>query len=272
MSDGLLKDAALQRVRDMLVEAHWTRKREASGNPLLRRGAKYFSQNDEDGILLEVFRRMGLKEGVFVEIGVGNGLENNSLIALFCGWRGLWIDAGELAFAVPNGGPLVFRQAWVTRENCASIVGEGLRALGGQPANLLSIDVDGNDFYVLQALLEAGQRPEVVIAEYNGKFPPPIRWTIPYDAAHRWDLTDYQGASLQLLVDLMRDHGYRLVACNITGANAFFVREAHAGRFADIPAGIEDIYVRPDYNWFVRSGHPPSPLTLSRFLEQAVRR
>jgi len=259
------------RLREIFVEQHWQRKRDAAANPLLKAGAKYFSQNDEDGILLEILRRIGRDKGVFVELGVGNGLENNTLILLLGGWRGVWVDAQPLAFNVPRGGPLAFQQAWVSRENCASLVAHGLQSVGGAGANVLSVDIDGNDLHVTRALLEAGHSPDVVIVEYNGKFPPPMRWSVQYDPDLRWDGNDYQGASLQSFVDLLGAHQYRLVACNITGVNAFFVRNALADRFADVPAAVDALFMRPDYNWFVGCGHATSPLTVGRYLEQQAR-
>jgi hypothetical protein len=260
---------AMHRRLDMLVEQYWAAKRERLGNPLLRCGEKYFSQHDEDGILLEICRRIGLRHGVFVEIGVGNGLENNTLVLLMNGWHGVWLGAEPLAFEVPDAGPLLFQQSWVTRENCCDLVNHGLAALGRGPANVLSIDIDGNDLYVAEALLRSGVTPDIVICEYNAKFPPPIRWSIRYDPDHSWDGTDYQGASLQALADVFAASDYRLVACNITGSNAFFVRNRHASRFEDVTTSIEALFVPADYNWFFGRGHAPSPRTIARFLEAA---
>ena len=66
--------------------------------------------------------------------------------------------------------------------------------------------------------------PRVVVIEYNAKFPPPARWRIPYSPDYLWDGSDWFGASLQSLADLFGRRGYGLVACNVTGSNAFFVR------------------------------------------------
>lgn len=256
----------VSRLRDVWMEQHWTRKREASSNPLVKRGEKYFSQSDEDGILLEICRRLGLERGVFLEIGPGNGLENNSLILLMHGWRGAWLGGEPLAFEVPEDGPLFFQQAWITRENCPSFVSHVLSVLGEQQVHMFSLDLDGNDLYVLEAALESGLRPEIVIVEYNGKFPPPVRWSVKYDPQHVWDGTDYQGASLQSFADLLARFGYRLVACNLTGGNAFFVQERHAPRFADVPQSVAELFMPPDYCWFVTKGHPVSPRTIEIFL------
>ncbi|HET9404681.1 MAG TPA: hypothetical protein VFO57_08870, partial [Burkholderiales bacterium] len=258
---------AMHRRLDMLVEQYWAAKREKSKNPLLKYGEKFFSQHDEDGILLEICKRIRLTRGVFVEIGVGNGLENNSLILLMNGWQGVWLGAEPLAFDVPDSGPLLFQQAWVTRETCSALVTHGLTALGqGQP-NVLSVDIDGNDLYVVEAIIASGISPDIVICEYNAKFPPPIRWSINYDPAHSWDGSDYQGVSLQLLVDVLGKYDYRLVACNVTGSNAFFVLNRHAGDFDDVPRSAAELFMAADYNWFFGRGHATSPRTIAGFLK-----
>ena len=110
--------------------------------------------------------------------------------------------------------------------------------------DVVSLDVDGNEYYFAKAILAEGILPKLFIIEYSGKFPPPIRWSIEYDPNHQWDLTDYQGASLSLLADLLRAFSYSLVCCNgQTGVNAFFVRNEFMSKFADIPREIEDIFV-----------------------------
>lgn len=259
---------------DMAVEGYWAKKRDRSTNPLLKKGEKYFSQNDEDGILLEICRRMNIGVSNFVEMGVGNGLENNSLILLMHGWQGTWIGGEDLAFQVPEDCRLSFTKAWVTRDNCATLVRKALATrLGadGIPSKdlgVLSIDLDGNDLYVLEALLATGLRPRIVVAEYNGKFPPPVRWSVAYDPELQWTGDDYQGASLQSFADLLGPAGYRLLGCNITGANAFFADGSciPAGAFDDVPDSISEVFMAADYNWFVRRGHMTSPRTILRCL------
>jgi hypothetical protein len=255
------------RWRNASFQDMWLRKRAESPNPLVKHGAKFFSQNDEDGILLEILRRIGLDKGVFVELGCGNGLENNTLILLMHGWRGAWLGGETLAFEVPDDGPLFFQQSWITRENCRSLVAHGLQVLAAQRPNVLSVDLDGNDLYVLEELLGAGGAPDVVVAEYNGKFPPPVRWSIAYDAQHVWDETDYMGASLQSLADMVEKFGYRLVACNITGTNAFFVHQRHFARFEDVPRDVGALFVQAEYI-VLSSGHVTSPLTVASFLRR----
>jgi len=257
--------AQFGRARDAFMAQYWARKRNEALSPLVRHGAKYFSQNDEDGILLEILRRLELGKGVFVELGVGNGLENNSLILLMHGWRGVWLGGEALAFEVPAHGPLAFQQGWITRENCCALVAQGLRALEAPRIDVLSVDVDGNDLHVLRELLATRHQPQVVVVEYNGKFPPPVRWVMPYDPEHVWDGTDYTGASLQSLADMLQEFGYRLVACNITGSNAFFVSSAHAAKFADVPADLAALFIKAEYI-VMYPGHETSPKTIASFL------
>ena len=122
--------------------------------------------------------------------------------------------------------------------------------------DLLSIDIDGNDYHLLRAFTAV--RPRVIVIEYNAKFPPPMDLVMPYDPAHRWNGTDYFGASLVALANLAARRGYRLVGTNITGANAFFVRDDLAGaHFAPADAGA--LYNPPRY-WLSSAwaaGHPP---------------
>jgi hypothetical protein len=93
--------------------------------------------------------------------------------------------------------------------------------------DLLSINIDGNDYHVWNAIKSF--RPRVVIVECNAKFVSPVIWIMPYDPNYRWNQTDRHGASLQALAQLAESKGYSLVGCNITGTNAFFVRRDQVG-------------------------------------------
>ena len=234
---------------------------------MLLSGRKYYSKNDEDGIIAELCRRIGLIDpGIFVEFGVGDGLENNTILLLAQGWRGVWIGGQELAFDPGNSRKLKFFRRWVTKDNCIALIDEGLSHLQVNDVDLISLDLDGNDLYFCEQILKAGKRPRIFIVEYNGKLPPPVRWSIPYNEGHSWDLTDFQGASLQCFVDLFERFNYRLVGCNLTGANAFFVDRKYDQAFSDVCNDPARLFVPPDYNWFLISGHPTSPKTISSFI------
>jgi len=238
----------------------------SAGNPLLAFGAKDYSQNDEDGLIEEITRRtIGEHPGTFLELGVGNGLENNTLNLLAKGWRGAWLGGEELAFAC-EATRLRFRQCWIDKDNIASLCRETLDAHGIDQPDLLSVDLDGNDHHVCASLLAAPLRPAVWVVEYNARFSPATRWVMPYDPAHRWDGSDHFGASLGAFHDLLAGAGYRLVACNLTGANAFFVRADLAPRFPEVPDDWKRLYMPATYLRYPAYGHPQSLRTVRSLL------
>lgn len=129
----------------------------------------------------------------------------------------------------------------------------------------MSLDLDGNDLYVAEELLRNGVTPSLFIVEHNGKFPPPIRWSIEYDPDRRYDGGDYFGASLAAYNDLLARHGYFLVCCNAhSGANAFFVRHEYRDRFVEVPNDITASYCAPRY--YMAVAYPPSGQTLSKLV------
>ena len=232
---------------------------------LERFGYRCYSQHDEDGIIQEIVRRLGDGPRTFVEFGVGDGMENNTLLLLKQGWSGLWIDGSpENAAAIRyrfgtyvEKGTLSFLERMITRENINELIGSHFaREIG-----LLSVDIDGNDYYIWEAINAVS--PRIVVAEYNAKFPPPMKWSISYDPGHRWDFSDYQGASLAALAELGDRKNYQLVGCNINGTNAFFVRrDLLKGRFLESPDPM--VYYQPPRYYLMEgfqqfSGHRPDP-------------
>jgi hypothetical protein len=269
--DGAIRrgfeNPTLRRFLEMSMERHWRAKAQLSANPLLRQGEKFHSQNDEDGIVSAILRRLKVDLGIFVEYGCGDGLENNTVQLLMRGWRGVWIGGADLMVRIPESSrKLCFEHEWVTLENCVDLMNRGMAKIGTTKANLVSMDLDGNDFFFVKAILQQGADPDVFIVEYNGKFPPPIRFSIEYDARYTWSGSDYFGASLQSFIDLFASFGFRLVCCNVTGANAFFVAGRHAELFADVPKEVEKLFMPPDYNWFVSRGHSADPRSIEHFL------
>ena len=209
---------------------YWDReleKRFSDSKYLEQYGYKVYSQNDEDGIIHEIFKRIGTKSKFFVEFGVDIGIESNCHSLLLQGWRGLWIEGRKDAYdqilrrfapAIRNGKLSVLNE-FVNVKNINLILAQHVK----DELDLLSIDVDGNDWHIWNAI--DGLNPRVVIIEYNGKFPPEIDWKMPYNEDHVWDGTDRQGASLKSLEILGRSKGYSLVGTNICGINSFFVRD-----------------------------------------------
>lgn len=260
-------NAKLDHLSTLLLAQDYARICEHHANPLNRCGRKIFSNSDEDGITLEIARRIGMVGGVFAEFGVGNGLENNTIALAAIGWKGFWVGGQKLAFSVETAAPgtqgdFAFFQEFVDRTNVLPLARQGLDTIAESELDLLSLDLDGNDFYFIEELLKGGLRPKIFLVEYNAKFPPPIRWKIDYDPQHRWSYDDYFGASLMEFCDLFERHGYFLVCCNSgSGANAWFVQSAYRNAFRDVPQDVNVLWSPPRY-FQVKYGHPASPKTV----------
>ena len=218
-----------------------------------------FSQAGEDGIIDEIFTRVGTTNQFFVEFGVGNGLENNTTCLLTKGWRGYWIEARdewvrhiERDFRdLLDTKQLVVQQAFITAENIESLFEA---ANVPNEFDLLSIDVDGNDYWVWKAI--ASYNPRVVVVEYNALFGPDVRWAMRYNPAAIWNRTSYHGASLKSLEALGEEKGYRLVGCSFAGVNAFFVRHDLVGDTFCAPFTAENHYEPARYHLVRTVGHP----------------
>ena len=226
---------------------------------LCRFGYKVYSQDDEDGAIAEIFRRIGTETRSFVEIGVGNGLECNTLYLLLLGWSGHWIDGDEKGMAQIKrrfgtflGTTLHTHARSISAESADKFLS---RLCPSGALDLLSIDIDGNDYWVWNAVTSI--RPRVVVIEYNAIWRPPLSVTIEYNPRHKWDGTNYFGASLSAIAGLGARKGYDLVGCSFTGVNAYFVRRDLCGsQFAE-PFTAENHYELPRY-WMVGpAGHPP---------------
>jgi hypothetical protein len=188
-------------------------KHRGNNSPLNAYERKVYSQNGEDGILEELFHRIGTTNRFFVEFGVQDGSEcNTRYLKDRNGWRGIWLDG--------DGDGNDVQKAFITAENINGLF-EQYRV--PYEFDLLSIDIDGNDLWVWKALNDV-YNPRVVVIEYNSTVP---RWksaSIAYDPSHVWDGTNYFGASLKALNKIATEKGYQLVCCDKRSVNAFFVR------------------------------------------------
>jgi hypothetical protein len=257
--------------RDLLLYDETRKAQLAHPNPLNAFGKKCFSQTDEDGITIEILRRIGcLDNGTYAEYGVGDGTENNTLILAALGWRGFWVGGETLRPDINDGRGSNFQYAkeWITLDNILDISSQCLQRLEREAIDVISLDLDGNDIYFMRALLEVGHRPKLFIVEYNAKFPPPVEFEIAYDPKHVWQGDDYFGASLASFVRDFHKFNYQLVCCNShTGANAFFVDSAYANHFKDVPSDLDSIYVGPRYALYKKFGHPVSMKTIERIFD-----
>jgi hypothetical protein len=185
------------------------------------------SQNEEDGILVEIFKRIGTTNKEFFEFGVGAGLQNCTVYFLLAGWRGGWVEINQAKYSFIEqkfkyyvaSGKLSLSNKPINPENIDLIA----KLLGiPEDVDLMSIDIDGNDYFVFQ---EMTIRPRVLVIEYNGLFPPPHKIVQAYDPDYVYSPETYLGASLQSLTDLALTKGYKLVGTNLSGLNAFYVRD-----------------------------------------------
>lgn len=174
------------------------------------RQARIYSQNGEDGVLLTLLDLCSWPAHRSFEVGAGmvdGNLECNTAILLASGWEGTIVDRD----------PIVHpwcRQLEVTPANIGRLA-EG--------ASVVSVDVDGMDYYLMEACLKSC-RPVIYIAEYNAHRNPTVAETVPYDPDFRWDGSDYFGASAAAMVSLAHKNKYKLVAAT-SCLNLFFVKE-----------------------------------------------
>lgn len=223
---------------------------------LLSAGFKVYSQGPEDGMIHEIFRRIGTETKRFVEFGVQTGLECNTTFLLMEGWQGAWIEPTaahvEQARATFADYPVEIVEDAVTVDNADRLISS---LAGDDGLDLLSIDIDSNDFWVWQAIQTV--QPRLVIVEYNATLPPFVRKTIKHDPQRFWNGTNYFGASLGALTALGEHKGYRLVGCTLVGTNAFFVRDDLVGEHFCSPFTAENHYEPPRYELIAPQGHPP---------------
>ena len=196
------------------------------------------SQNEEDGILLALLGRAGWGGRRFVEIGSGSTGGNAAVLAYECGWAGLMIDLSAEAIARARRrfarNPLVSAAvARVTPENVNTLLIE--HGYEGD-VDVLSIDIDSYDYWVLKALTACS--PRILMLEYNALFGPERRITIPLSQTVEGTPKGYSGASLAALADLAGKKGYRLVACEEAGVNAFFLRHDTAPDVQEVNVAV----------------------------------
>lgn len=252
---------------------------------------KVYSQNGEDGIIEFIFSKIGTTNKFSVEFGVGDGFECNTVYLLEKKyWKGLMMDYGAdphiqwenivkkatssnflldphsiqrstrfLKKLIQRSGRSTHFKHDIKKEKVTAENIQQLFKKYNVPKNfdLLSVDIDYNDYWVWKAITD--YVPRVVVIEYNSLIPPTESRVVPYDPNTSWDGTNYFGASLLALTNLGLTKGYTLVGCESRGVNAFFVK-------SDLVEGtkikdIEQLYRPPKYGQIVNGthiGHPPN--------------
>ncbi len=212
------------------------------GSDMADYGFRAFSQWDEDGLIQFLVSRAAVAEKTFIEIGVGDYSEANTrLLLLKDNWRGAVVDCDPAAMEALKAQPLYWRHSltaiadFVTAENVNDVIRSS--GLSGD-IGLLSIDIDGMDYWVWKAIDAVS--PQIMVCEFNGWLGDGAPLTTPYDpqfdrrkAHYSWL---YAGASLPALIHLGREKGYTFVGCNLAGNNAFFLRDDVFGRSGLAPS------------------------------------
>ena len=226
---------------------------------LMAHGEKYWSQNFEDGMIAEIFKRIGTTSKTCVEIGVGDGAENNTTALLAQGWRGWWIEANPQSCdfirshlkQMPNlASRLKLTEAFVFPDNIEEIFQTNKVPT---EVDLFSLDIDQDTYHIWARLKNF--HPRVVVVEYNAGIPPSQSWVHPYEREKSWDYTQAFGASLKAFELLGQEYGYSLVGCDIVGVNAFFVRNDLIEDKFSAPFSAENHFEPCRYGLVFRWGH-----------------
>ena len=231
---------------------------------LLRYQCQINSQNGEDGMIHEIFKRIGTTNQVFVEVGIGDGseIQNNTAFLFSQGWTGFWIDSNSKAVEQlyklnkeSNSKALKGCVAFTSRENIETIFQKLEVPID---FDFMSLDIDMNTYYLWEGLKK--YNPRVVMVEYNAAIPSDLDWKVHYDPQREWDGSQNFGASLKAFENLGNQMGYSLVGCDITGVNAFFVRSDLIGNYFCEPCTAENHWEPIRYAFRRRYGHPSGVL------------
>lgn len=191
---------------------------------------KIFSQWGEDGIIQYLTNLIPIKNRTFIEIGVEDFNESNCRFLLMKdNWQGFVIDGSTENINKIKNSYFYWKyainafHAFVTVENINAVLQE---SDFHEDIGILSIDIDGNDWFILQAITTYS--PRILICEYNETFGKDRKISVPYDAnfyrteKHYSNL--YFGASLAAIIFLAEQKGYSFVGINSNCNNAFFVK------------------------------------------------
>ncbi len=192
---------------------------------------KIFSQRGEDGIIQYLIKNLFIENDTFIEFGVENYMESNTrFLMMNNNWRGFVIDGSEGAMKTLRkrewfwAYDLIAEATFIDKNNINKLLDKsGFKNIG-----LLSIDIDGNDYWIFKEIELSTLNPSIIIVEYNALFGSDRFISVPYrndfnrTKAHYSNL--FFGASLPALTHLAEEKGYELIGCNIAGTNAFFIR------------------------------------------------
>jgi hypothetical protein len=207
------------------------------------------SQNGEDGVLQTIFQELGVSTGFCVEFGAYDGMTgSNTYLLRLQGWKALLLDR------MVENRTINLQKEFITAEN----INDLFKKYEVAPTfDLLSIDIDYNDFYIWKAI-DSVYQPAVVVIEYNGTHTANEDKVVKYRPYYAGDGCNYFGASIRALYNLGRSKGYSLVYAENSGTNLFFVRDAllqEKGLTFKNMNDPEKLYRKPTYGKGPNGGH-----------------
>ncbi|MEZ4853132.1 hypothetical protein [Flavobacterium sp.] len=190
-----------------------------------------FSQRGEDGVIQYIINKIEIPNKIFVEFGVETYTESNTRFLLMNNnWSGLVIDGSKKNIDFIKNDFIYWKyditaiESFITKDNINNLISNYTTI---EDIGLLSVDIDGNDYWIWQAIETI--KPRIVICEYNSAFGAIEKVTVPYKEnfirrkEHYSEL--YFGASLAAFCDLADKKGYDFIGTTSAGVNAYFVRK-----------------------------------------------
>ncbi len=221
----------------------------------------------EEGLIAYIITKIGQSDLIkfCVEFGAGDGSNHSFTRNLIENhdWKAFLIEASsslapKLLEKYKDSESIITKNSFITQENILDLFKNG-----NVPKNLgfLCVDIDGNDYYVLEKILE-NYIPQIICVEFNSSYGPNTEFKINYDPSFVWSGDDYFGASFASFNKLCEQFGYSLIHCTNGGDNLFFVKDKFASKFEKWKKSPEEYYQLPQYGRRGRAingkGHPAS--------------
>ena len=240
------------------IESHISN---TKGLSLIHREKAFLSQYGEGGLIASLLNEFCSKPGPTLEFGFSI-FENNSIASILQSERvGYYIDGSNREVALAQrliekqklAAKIKLRKAFISVDNINQLICDF--GLSGE-IDYLSIDIDGNDFWIWKAIEVIS--PRIVSVEYNASFGPSLKVTVPYLATfdrHKYHISGLcHGASFSALIELGKLKGYTCLGADSAGLNLYFLRN--------------DIAVKSDMNVFEEVKFRPHLDRLSRGILQ----
>jgi hypothetical protein len=182
---------------------------------------KMYAQFGEEAIFDYIFKHIGTNNKFIVDFGAGtlNSGLSNSRYLIESGWNGLLMDGN------PAEENEIIKKEFITAENIVSLFD---KYNVPKEFDMLSIDIDGNDFWVLKSILKSEYSPRVIINEFNGCLHEHLLQVMKYNPNHSWGENDYYGASFEAFKKLLNQAGYTLVH-QVATTNMIFIKSDIVG-------------------------------------------